>query len=182
MMMRYTMMATFLLSIGLGGCVITKPSTQPGSQQLGLELIDQGTVWLRAGELDRASGAYETAWQLAKLPAALDGMGCVAFRRGDARQAEALFIQAYQADHSYSAALANLALLYKQHGLSDAAKRLYIEAVQRNPKNYRARNNFGVLLSDIDTSAHAAKAELLRAAALKRDPLIESNLRSISEE
>ena len=172
----------FVLVASLNGCVISKHAASLGAQQTGLELVDQGTLWLRSGQLDRAQAAFETAWQLAKLPAALDGLGCVAFSRADARLAEELFVKAYQADHRYTASLANLALLYKHHGLSGAAQRLYTAAIAKDPKNFRARNNFGVLLADIEGSPQAAKAELLRAAALKSDPLIENNLRSISEE
>lgn len=166
----------------LMGCSIATKTPSAASQQNALELIDQGTLWLRTGDFDRAQASFETAWQIGKLAAALDGLGCVAFRKQQPRLAEKYFIQAYQFDQRYSFSLANLALLYKRYGLSQQALQMYKEAISHNPKNFRARNNFGVLLSDIDTTQQASKRELLRAAALKRDPLIESNLRSISEE
>lgn len=172
--------ATFF-SMSINACIVTKPQRPLDAEQTGLELIDQGTLWLRAAELDRAEGAFEAAWEVSKLAAALDGLGCVAFRRGDARRAEELFIKAYQVDHRYSVSLANLALLYKRNGLTHAAQRLYVEAIARNPRNFKARNNFGVLLSDIQELPQAGRLQLLRAAALKRDALIENNLRSISE-
>lgn len=179
-----------LLMVNLTGCVMPQ-SPNPAKQAQALSLIDQGTIALRAGELDRAEATFQAAWEIDELPAAVDGLGCVAFLRGDSKRAEELFIQAYQMDDDYTEALGNLALLYEANGLSENARQLFERAIAENPGNARVRNNFAAYLKeraredgDSERSAQTsarARQELFKAHALSPHPLIEQNLEKVDE-
>ena len=148
-----------------------------------LRLVDQGTQYLRLADLDRAEAAFRVAVQLEQLPRAYDGLGCVAFLRGEYLEAEKYFINAYQIGDNYSHALANLALLYESQGLLSKASQLYVRAIKENPKNVSVRNNYAVHLFEIDNrgSSILAQNEFLEAQALVNHPLIEDNLSRVKD-
>jgi len=165
-----------LLTLMLLGCTIGNVPSSIAQRQA-MELVDQGTQYLRQADLDRAEAAFSVAYQLHRSSAALDGLGCVSFLRGDAVQAEKLFIQAYQADESYYNSLANLALLYESRGLYSQARATYRLAIREDPANFRARNNLaGLMFEGRNSERRAARHQLLKAQALARHPLIEKNL------
>lgn len=178
--MKFTCL--ILLSGTLWGCALPQ-SPDISAQNQALQLVDQGTYYVRAGELDRAEAAFKVAYEAGKLAAAVDGLGCVAFLRGNAQSAERYFIQAYQMDESYNDSLANLALLYESRGLYSKAEAMYRLAIKQDPRNFRARNNFAGLLFDNNkggsVAARVAREELLKAEALAEHPLIKDNLNKI---
>lgn len=138
------------------------------------ELIDYGTIALRAGDLPRAKGAFEAAWGVFPSPESLDGLGCVAFLKGEFIEAEELFMRAVSLDESYADAIGNLALLYETLGMKEKARLLYEKGIRADPINFKARNNYGALLTE-SGDADLGGGEILRAEALSRHPLIIEN-------
>jgi len=142
-----------------------------------LAIVDRGTAALRSGDLSAAATAFELAFENGRLPAALDGLGCVAFRRSDAPGAQRYFLAAYDADNSYTQALAHLALLYHLRHLDQPAETLYRRALAENPRLFDARNNFAVFLSDKHkAAAHEVQRELEKAYLLVPHAVIAENL------
>ena len=111
----------------------------------------------------------------------MDGLGAVAFLRGDYTLAQRYFVQAYQSAPDYSEALANLARLYEAMGYDQQAQLLYLRAIAENPADFRARNNLAGYIythGSVDALPRAHQ-ELLKAQALSDHPLIESNLSKV---
>ena len=170
----------------LFGCA-EMPQVVPGAETIrGAQvLIDQGTLHLRSGELDRAGSEFRLAWDMAQLPAALDGLGAVMFRQGDYAAAEKLFLQAAQLDESYPEALANLALLYETLGMKAKAGHYFQLALERGPANARARNNYAAYIVDNESgviSREKAKSELYKAEAMMQHPIISANIHKVIED
>ncbi|PJF37581.1 MAG: hypothetical protein CUN55_21340, partial [Phototrophicales bacterium] len=80
------------------------------------QLIDKGTLALRARMLDEAQAAFEVSYDLVPSPEALDGLGCVAFMRGELEIARDYFLSAYNQDSNYTDSIFHLALLYDYVG------------------------------------------------------------------
>ena len=100
--------------------------------------------------------------------------------RGDAAAAQRYFLAAYDADNSYSFALAHLALLYDLQHADNAAELLYRQALAENPRLSDARNNFAAFLLDKRrASADEVRRQLRKAYLLVRHPLIEQNLKAM---
>ena len=172
---RWVFSAIALILLLLNGCVIpVAPSAT--DREVALKLVDAGTLYLRRGELERAAGAFQAALEIHQIPAAVDGLGCVALLIGDYARAEQMFIKAYGMDEQYRNSLGNLALLYEVTGATDAASALHQRAVIENPSNFRFRNNFGVFVHDYRGMQAVARAELRKAQALAHDPVIERNI------
>jgi tetratricopeptide (TPR) repeat protein len=171
-MKRLILVVTALL---VGGCVAISPEPPVMAVSRSLELIDLGTTHLRQAELDKAWAAFSLAHDIYPLPQAADGLGCVAFLRGDFLGAEAFFVKAHQMDESYHEAIGNLALLYEHLGYLDQAQELYQYVIDQNPDNFRARNNFAVFLKEQQLPAQA-RTHLLKAEASSFHPLVRNNL------
>lgn len=177
---RWPIYLVFLASC----CTITSacaPQRMPDadSEIRALSLIDQGVAALRQADLDRAEAAFSVAAELNGSSAAYDGLGCVFFLRKQFGQAEKFFRHAIDLDQQNSEALANLALLKEIQGLKAEAQKLYQLAIEADPKNFRARNNFAGLISDYypETVAKTpALAQLSRAEVLVEHPLLDKNL------
>lgn len=180
-----------LIFFSLLGCAVVK-ETGPAAEQQARQLVDQGVLSLRSGDLERAEASFRVAYETKPLAAALDGLGCVAFMRGNAESAETYFVQAWQSEENYYTALANLALLYESRGLYSEAQKMYQMAIDGDPQNFRARNNLAAFLYDsvyvsdgpdkIEDELRRkriVKNELLKAEALTEDPIIEKNLKEI---
>ncbi|NDC37906.1 MAG: hypothetical protein EBZ48_07610 [Proteobacteria bacterium] len=167
-------------TVALGGCM--QPAQRPALEQgKALQLIDQGTTQLRRGELEKAQASYQMAYDLAKLPQGLDGLGCVALLRGEYKLAEDYFKTAMEQDPTYQTPLANLALLYDLSGRSKEAKLFYRRAIDAQPLNARVRSNFGAFIADTEEGREfEAEREMLHAQALSDSPLIETNLRRLA--
>jgi tetratricopeptide (TPR) repeat protein len=162
----------------MGGCVVG-PTYGVEEERESLRLVDVATAHLRAGRLDEARASFEVARELFPTAAATDGLGCVAFAEGDLERAEELFSQAYEMDRTYDNPLANLALVYEARGMERRAEELYREAIAAEPSNARARNNYAAFLESRGAPSERVLAELLRAAATGRHPIIESNLKKM---
>ncbi|MDC0357833.1 hypothetical protein OAO01_03385 [Oligoflexia bacterium] len=171
-----------IFALFLTSCVPTQ-SISLDRHSEALRLIDQGTAQLRGRKLDQAEASFTVAAETAPLPAAYDGLGCVALVRGDYVRAEKLLWRAYNMGDPYDHALGNLALLYEAQGLKEKAAALYLDAMKKNPKNFRLRNNFAVFLVDNYSESERyimAVDELLKAQALAKHPLIEENLKKLN--
>ena len=137
--------------------------------------VDKGASFLETGDIDRAEASFNLAQELLPNAAAVDGLGCVAFMRGDLDRAEELFKEAYNMDSGYDSSLANLALLYDARGQMEKAALYYGEALRALPGDFRARNNFAALLSE-DGYQKNGRELMLEAQVLQAHPLIGENL------
>jgi Flp pilus assembly protein TadD len=170
--------------LALVGCVA---GIQPSVQEVmrAENLVEQGALNLRRGELDQAEACFALAQELAPSAAALDGLGCVAMLRGDAKTAQKHFLNAYAFDENYRNSLGNLALLYESQGLMREARTLYERAITENPENFRFRNNFAAFLIDYGSGGRdrrIAAGELQKAKAVAPCPVVEHNLEKLAEE
>ncbi len=176
-----------LLLSALSACGIYLPEVSFDEHNRALALVDQGTGYLYQQEFDKAQASYEMAFELAHLAAALDGLGCIQFYRGDITGAEHLYQAALERDPEYFGALGNLALLYEQIGDLSAAEKHFIAALEAEPENFRVRNNYAIFLAERNLSSHLAadldlsQAELKRAQALVDSPVIELNIKELEK-
>lgn len=168
-----------LIAGGVGGCINTS-ELDPSAMGRALSLVDRGTLHLRLGALSSARAEFQLAYELAQLPQALDGLGCVAMLEGDVQAAEQLFLKAYESDISYRHSLGNLALLYESQGELEQARVLYIRAIAENPQTFQFRNNYAAFLHAHSNGAASTgdqiEMELLKAYSLEEDDLIADNL------
>lgn len=148
------------------------------------ELLAKGVFDLEGNSkesVDRAQAAFELAKALSpEDPRVLDGLGSVAFRRGDYLKAKGLFQQAVMADESYDPAYMHIAAVAEHNGDLLAAYQLLQKAIEKNPLNYRAHNNLGVFLlkynSKEEASVKHAKNELLKASQLLESSQVQGSV------
>jgi len=96
----------------------------------------------------------------------LDGLGCAAWRYEHYELAEHYFKQAIKIDPKYDRAYVHLSLVAEARSELEAAKELLQIALQLNPLNYRARNNYAVFLHNQPgtvTDQELSYQELLKA-------------------
>lgn len=163
------------------GCYQVPPPDFHAIQRAG-QLVDQGVFLLREGQLDKSESAFKVSLEISPSAAALDGLGCVAFLRGDLSLAEGLFNRAIGSDNNYYRALANLALVYDSRGEYEKAKRLFEIAIANEPDEPRMRNNFAVFIQERNKGSKLVKEQLLKAERLIPHPLITNNINEIVEE
>jgi len=177
--MRWRHKFLLILVTIAAGC-ISPPPPRPDGERVreGRSFIDHGTIELRRGRLAEAEAAYRIALELTPTAAALDGLGCVAFLRGDLAGAQTFFERAIATEPGYSQALGNVALLYEAKGDIVRAEAFYRAALGAEPRNFRARNNYAAFLrrGNDRTLLEDTRAELLKANAVARHPAIEANL------
>jgi tetratricopeptide (TPR) repeat protein len=150
-------------------------------QREAYRLIDQGTLALRQQLYPEAQASFEVAFELAQIPAALDGLGCVSFALGDMRGAEEWFREANRRDPTYTSALRNLAAVYEARGDIESAEFLLRSAIAADPQDYHARNNLAVLLDSSDKGKkNEAVSEFMKAAATEPTALIKTNIAAIT--
>ena len=177
--------ALFVLFSACGWPTPLTPEQRALREQKLRELLRHGNAELQAGDwdsLDRAQGAYSVARELSpEDPRVIDGLGCVAWRKGNAELAELYFKRAVELSPVYDRPLAHLAAVAESRGHQQAAAELLLKALALNPLNFRARNNFAAVL--INTSAKGpplaeAQRELLKAYELAgpEDPIVSGNL------
>lgn len=184
-----------LLILVASSCTLTSSCTMASRQYSAEELamreqkvrllLMQGNKALRRGTWDgfeHAQAAYSTARELAPDdPRVLDGLGCVAWRKGNPNLAELYFKHAAELNPEYDRPVAHLALVAERRGHKRAALQLLRRAVASNPLNFHARNNYAALLLDNFQDGPAlaeAQRELLKAYELAgpEDPIVDENL------
>lgn len=171
--MRSGIYAIWLLV--MSGCTITGPRDAADVQGAHL-IIERGIEHLRHKEYELAEADFVVANEIVRLPAALDGLGCIAYYRGQFAAAEEYYWQAYELDTTYNNSLANLAVLYETQGKRGKATELFKRALAEDPANYRARNNYAAFLSAENKPAEEVLKELLKAQALFNHPVIYDNI------
>jgi len=169
-----------LFTISLGRCAHVSTPPTLHDQQHAENLIDQGAAFLRSGELEQAKASFRLSLELVRSAAALDGLGCVAFLRGELGNAQAYFLRAYEIDPNYQETLSNLALLYNFIGASDEAERLFKRVLQHDPTIIQSRNNFGVLLKE-SGNIHKAREELYKGYVFSFSEVMRENLKRVGE-
>ncbi len=83
-----------------------------------------------------------------RAAAAIDGLACVAMRKGRYAEAQQLLLRAYEIDPRYTRALAHLSYLYERTGRKAAAEAAFRRAIEEDPLDLAARNNYAVFLAD----------------------------------
>jgi Flp pilus assembly protein TadD len=161
--------------VGLTGCV-SHQGVSEEMQRHALELVDRGTLLLRERRFGDAQAAFETAYELAGLPAAVDGQGCTAFHQGDLIGAERLFRQAFSMDGNYGEALANLGLVLAVQGRKDEAAAAYRSYLVQRPEAAHVRNNLMILEYERGEATMRVESELRKAAMLTNYGVIADNL------
>ncbi|MCB0321246.1 MAG: hypothetical protein KDD60_09990 [Bdellovibrionales bacterium] len=172
----------------LAGCVPQLPNSPSLDQQhRAAELLDSGTLLLRRAALDEAYGAFEVSYELDPSAAALDGIGCVAFLRGELIQARDYFLAANELEPEYAPSLGHLALIYELLGQSgvpgakEASEILHRRAIALAPEDGILRNNRAVSLGS-DGRYSTASREIFRAFAVLPHAIVDTNLQKIEEE
>lgn len=139
----------------LSGCLLRRPAQPSLGQSLAREgrlvsLLGEATEYLRspaATALSDAEAALQLALELApEDPRVIDGLGCVAWRRGESARAKELFQRVLILNPLYDRAYVHLALIAQDEGDDPAAAALLQRALELNPLNVRARNNYALLL------------------------------------
>jgi len=164
----------------VSGCALPKPPATSENIAKASELVDRGVLFLRANKFDEAQASFEAASEIGQIPAALDGLGCIAFLRGEPEVAIKLFEAAYN-QGGYPMALANLALVQESLGNLTVADTLYRRAIAEDPKNYKARGNFSVFMAEYLDEREEARRELLKAKVIESTPLLIHNQRVMDE-
>ena len=178
--------------MGTVGCLSAQTARVTLQEQLAMEskvreLVSGAIAELRLGTpsaLDRAQAALEVARDMnPDEPRVIDGLGCVEWRRGNAKLAQHFFKRAIELNPKYDRAYAHLALIAEGDGNRAAALALLQSAVRMNPLNYRTRNNLAALLIS-DGRSKEAYQQLLRAAESggRQESEIKANLAAIKEE
>lgn len=171
-----------LIGAALTSCAVPV-SIDSHARQLALQLVDEGIIHLRSGDLAGAGSSFEVSLEIQPTPEAIDGLGCTALLAGKYEEAEVLFIKALQFDEGYSHALGNLALLYDLMGRKELALNIYERALKESPQDFRVRNNFAGVLNDKEAGKNNQKVvtgELRKASVLATHPVIMSNMRKVS--
>jgi tetratricopeptide (TPR) repeat protein len=173
----------WLLVMGLSGCVgWSGASIAPQRYERALQLVDEGTSRLRERRLSEADAAFSAASELAPIPAALDGLGCVALLTGDFGRAKGLFLAALELDTSYVEASANLALLMDLSGHHERALALYNQYLSQVPDAGMARNNKAVLEYERGGGTIRAAQEMAKVALFSSHGVITRNREALSRE
>lgn len=176
-----------LLLLSFSGCVppaplVLSPEQLAAKEQKLVSLLTIATQDLRANKLAPAEAALKLAQELSPDdPRVLDGLGCVAWRRGNYDLAEEFFKRALSQNGLYDRGYMHLAFIAAERGDSRAAEELLRISLQLNPLNFRARNNLAAELLDAGARPGAraeAYNELLIAiqSAQKADVVLGENL------
>jgi len=161
-----------VLVLSLSGCSLPGRESPDIEKSLRLEvsiqkLLVQAVDSLRRGDahsLEDAESALLVARELDPQDARiLDGLGCVALRRGDLSEAKALFQQSISARRDYDRPYAHLAEIAETQGDISAARELLEIAVRLNPLNPQTRTNYALFLREHLRDEAAAKQEMEKA-------------------
>jgi Flp pilus assembly protein TadD len=174
-----TFSSTIAIMIVCSGCTVSEGIKEKHYRKA-LELIDRGTVQLRARSYPEARASFSMAYELAPLAAAVDGLGCVSLMEGRYDDAEQLFTRAFEMDASYDEAIGNLALLNDIRGNKERARELYEWLVRRRPDAPFLRNNLAAVTYDLSGDKVSISKELRKAEALGGHGVIMDNITRMS--
>ena len=176
-----------MLLLSCVGCGLLAPVKNGSDNELKREqfvrsLLEASVESLRQNKLDEARAQLRLANEVKPKDARiLDGLGCLAWRESDYGLATYYFQQAITLRPDYDRAYAHLALIAQAEGNIKAALQLLEKAISLNPQNYRARNNYGVILLEQDSLDKTAKKlgfrELIKAyvSTPKPDAVLKEN-------
>ncbi len=175
--MRYKLLFVFLILCTSCAIIPEKPIT-PGARFEAQEYVEKGAVLLQLEDLDGAKAAFEIAYDIAPIAAAVDGIGCVAFLKDEKNEARKLFLEAIRINPEYAESYGNLALLYESQGKLRQALSTYREAIEKNPKNYKIRNNFATFIAEYNIEGKdKALYELKKAESIASHAFISENIK-----
>jgi Flp pilus assembly protein TadD len=155
----------------LSGCI----ARQPRPKEIIDADIECGIRRLRENDLNKAEEIFEKILLEVPRAEALDGLGCVAFYRGDYKLAQAKFEEAMSLDPLYQGARFNLAVLYDITGESDLAQSIYA-GLASSGKDFRVLNNFAVLNFEKDGYSNQVEGLLLSANSISPSFAVNENL------
>lgn len=166
-----------LLFLLFGGCAVQPLNMARAERAKGY--VEKGVLLLDQLKFDDAEAAFLLSLKIEPTPQGYDGLGCVAFRRGDYNAAELLYKKVIEKYPWYRTVYGNLALLFDTTGRHDGARELYYHASKILPENVRVQNNFGAHL--FEHSDRRSKEEgiltLRQARVVGPNPVIEENLK-----
>ena len=167
-----------LLQAFLYGCA-PRRAVPEEEYKRAVALVDQGVVFLRQKKLEEARKSFELAGDLAPLPAARDGLGCVELASGNFTRAASLFEEAYHMDSSYDSALVNLGLARELEGNVEEARGIYMKILGKTPSSVQARNNLAALEYDNGAGTMDVLRELDKALMLSSHQVIRDNVKAL---
>ena len=122
------------------------------------ELLEASVLAMREQSLDDAENSLLLALELNEQdPRIHDGLGCVAWRRGELSRAAEYFNDALVYDPSYARAYVHLSLYEESKGNMKRAKELLERALVLNPLSVRGRVNYAGLLHESGRTNDARK-------------------------
>jgi tetratricopeptide (TPR) repeat protein len=164
--------AILFLGFVAAGCAVARDQSSAAARIRAEKLVAEAVEDLRGGKLAEAEAGFALAVEIARLPSGFDGRGCVAFQRKKYDEAESWFWRAFANDPKYLRALANLATLYDVSGRAAESHYLYRYVVEREPNDWRNRNNLVAFLDEAVALGRQSAAttvgteEILKARAL----------------
>lgn len=177
-----------LFSITVSGCAVA-PDRVVGGDKSSIEwqisaLLRRSRAALNDGrreQTDRAEALLDLAASLKSHDArVVDGLGCVAWRRGLIMEARRRFQEAIDLDPAFDAAYMHLALAEQVLGNLNQTRELLAAGARLNPLNYQLLNNYAAFLIDTGSGNSALKNEAYQSL-LKASEIAGSGERQISE-
>jgi protein O-GlcNAc transferase len=161
----------FLQSLGLcfallgsalmGGCM-----RQVKVNPLAWKHVKRGSLLVAKKQLDRASAEYSLALEYnPRLPEALNGLGLIAFHRGQMRLALSFFTKAILLDDDFAEGHNNHGVVLLRVHETEAAVRSFRNAISVDPGYVNARFNLALGLLRLG-KAHKARFQLQKVIAL----------------
>lgn len=158
--------------------IVVTPQEEKSAQLLNA----QGVFALQKRDLTKAESLFSLSREIVQSAESLDGLGCVAFERGEYEEAKDFFSEARRVNPQYARVLGNAARVYEKTGDYEVALRLYQRALVERPGDSEVRNNYGAFLVEYDGKPAMGEFEIIKASHLKNDLIIESNIRILERE
>jgi len=168
----HVVVCVFCMLIGCGFPAAPAPDRVNSAERL----VDKGVVALRARDLERAHAAFSMAAEVAPIPSAHDGLGCVSLLQGDYVSSAESFRRALRIDPGYHRAIAHWALLEDLQGHRDNALSLYNHYLNHYPEAGYIRNNKAALEYERGGRRILLVQELHKALLVTPHAVIQANL------
>lgn len=171
----------FCVWLVLGGALGCVSRLVPQArEEMVARLVDEGIEALRREDLDGAEARFHAVLEMGASPEALDGVGCVAARKGDNARARAIFSQVMQRYPAYGRVAGNIASLLEREGRYAEAEHWYRRALSDAPQDPQILNDFGMFLA-LRGDHQGALRRLRAAAQLQPSPVIIRNLEILGQ-